>query len=242
MGFDLISTVMSGRCNRWIPALWVVTSLVTGCALRPSQVPDAEHLVMVKSVRLPDRHWLPWYTRWAEHVWVDWKCEGIWHRIEWDDIDYIRTYELDELAAFADERWERGVAVHRTFDGPKAQRIVAKILVTAKRYPCVQGYRAWPGPNSNSFIDWLARELDMPLVLPPNAIGKDFVTWVHAGVTTSDTGLEFESLPLGIEVGLREGVEVHVLGIAFGVGLWPPSLKLPFLPAIPGGWLEVPWP
>ena len=38
---------------------------------------------------------------------------------------------------------------------------------------------------------------------------------------------------LGAQVGLAEGVELHLLGLTLGVDLWPPQVKLPFLPAIP---------
>jgi hypothetical protein len=45
--------------------------------------------------------------------------------------------------------------------------------------------------------------------------------------------LEFETMLFGVEVGLREGVEFQFFGLAVGFGFWPPSIKLPFLPAIP---------
>jgi hypothetical protein len=37
---------------------------------------------------------------------------------------------------------------------------------------------------------------------------------------------------------LVEGIELHLLGLTVGVGLWPPVLKLPFLADIPGGWFR----
>ena len=191
---------------------------------------------MIKSVRLPDRSWLPWYSRFAEHLWIDFLYAGTWHRMEWDDINHIRTFEIGPEQAFVDERWERSIAVHESYRGPWAEGVAARLLTVAPEYPCVDDYRAWPGPNSNSFVEWLAIEMGMPVVLPPQAIGKDFTTWFHAGLTSSRTGIEIETLPLGLQVGLREGVELHLLGLTMGVGLWPPALKLPFLPAIPGGW------
>ncbi|MFK7742209.1 MAG: DUF3750 domain-containing protein [Planctomycetota bacterium] len=191
---------------------------------------------MLKSIRLPARSWIPWYSRFAEHTWIDFRHAGIWHRVEWNNVDYVVLEEIGTERAFANQRWQVDVAVHECLRGPTAAAAAARILSVATSYPCAQHYRAWPGPNSNSFIDWLAREVDLGLVLPPTSVGQDFTTWVHAGVTTSGTGLELETLPLGIELGLREGVELHILGLTLGVGLWPPSLKLPFLPEIPGGW------
>ena len=42
-----------------------------------------------------------------------------------------------------------------------------------------------------------------------------------------------ETVPLGIQLGLHEGVELHVLiGLSFGVGLWPPTITLPLLPPL----------
>ena len=43
-------------------------------------------------------------------------------------------------------------------------------------------------------------------------------------------------------MGLREGLELHLLGLTLGVGLWPPALKLPLLPrlGVHPGWVESP--
>lgn len=71
---------------------------------------------------------------------------------------------------------------------------------------------------------------------PPSAVGKDFTPWVHAGITSSRSGIELETMLLGVQLGLREGIEVHVLGLTIGIGIWPPTIKLPLLPAIPRDW------
>jgi len=245
------------RLRRRTVAACTLVSL-GGCAMRPSSLPAAEHLVAIKSVRLPVRSWLPWYTRFAEHAFVDVKDGAGWHRIEWNDssriprviqttddggndvalmrLERIRIQTIDAEDALADVRWEEGVAVLDWFDGDEAARLGARILAVAADYPDAADYRAWPGPNSNSFVEWLALQTGMPVVLPCNAVGKDYTPWLRAGTSSSRTGLELETIVLGAQVGLREGVELHLLGLTVGVGLWPPQLKLPFLPAIPGGW------
>jgi hypothetical protein len=211
-------------------------SLLAGCAVRPSSVQADLPTIMVKSVRLPVRGWLPWFTRFAEHTWIDFYHAGTWHRIEWNNIDYIWLNEMSATEAFDDVRWEREIAVHEQFTGEWTVPVMAKMLAIGTDYEYATNYLPWPGPNSNSFVDWLAREVDLPIVMPPSAIGKDHAMWLRAGITAGNTGIELETMLLGAEVGLREGVEVHVLGLTLGVGLWPPALKLPFLPAIPGGW------
>ncbi|MBK9029819.1 MAG: DUF3750 domain-containing protein [Myxococcales bacterium] len=91
--------------------------------------------------------------------------------------------------------------------------------------PC--DYRGWPGPNSNTFGDVMLRRCGLHASLPATAIGKDWRGWVGASWTTEGTGFQIEAAGFGLRLGLREGVEVHVLGLAFGVELWPPALIVP---------------
>tara|TARA_R110002072_G_scaffold139249_1_gene282677 strand:- start:7054 stop:7743 length:690 start_codon:yes stop_codon:yes gene_type:complete len=214
----------------------VALSLLSGCAIRPSTVRAEQPTIMVKSVRLPVRDWLPWFARFAEHTWIDFHYAGTWHRVEWDNLDHIRMLEMSATEAFEDQRWERDVAVHEQFAGEWTTPIMAKILEVAESYEYAKGYLPWPGPNSNTFMDWLAHEVGLPIVLPPAAVGKDYTTWLRPGLTATHTGIELETMLLGAEIGLREGIELHALGLTAGIGFWPPAIKLPFLPAIPGGW------
>lgn len=218
----------------------VVLLVLTGCAVRPSAIAEHEHLVIVKSARLPDRDWLPWFARFAEHAWVDIKLGANWHRVEWNShLDAVRVEPIEASVAMLDERWERGIAVHAVHTGDDAARIGADILQVAADYPDVHDYRAWPGPNSNSFVAWLSHRVPgLSLQLPPNAVGKDWTPWFRVGGTTTRTGVAIDTMLLGAQVGLAEGVELHVVGLTVGVGLWPPQLKLPFLPAIPAGWFS----
>jgi hypothetical protein len=201
-------------------------------------LPVSEHMVVVKTVQLPKRTWLPWYARFADHAWVDLRSGGQWHRVEWNahlgDV-HIREFGGDDDAR-EDTRWGMRVQVLATFDGPSAQPLAAAVLGAAPQFPYRHGYRAWPGPNSNTFVDWLAREVPgLRVELPPTAVGKDYATWLRVGLSPTGTGVELETMLLGAQVGLREGVEAHFLGLTAGVGLWPPQLKLPFLPGIPFG-------
>ena len=109
-------------------------------------------------------------------------------------------------------------------------RMIDRLLEAAGRYPFDDTYRVWPGPNSNTFVAWLAREVpELKLELPAHAIGKD---WLPAGrvaaLTPSGTGAQL-SLGgyLGLLAGLEEGLEVNLLGLSAGVDLVPPAVKLP---------------
>lgn len=199
-------------------------------------------MVVVQSVRLPERSWLPWVTRFAEHLWVDVRVAGQWHRVEWNGhLEEVWVEPFEAGHALQDQRWEMGVAVHSWYRGAVARQLGRTILKRARDFPWAGEYRIWPGPNSNSFVDWLSQEVPgFATQLPPNALGKDYTPWFSAGISRSRSGVHLDTLLFGTQLGLKEGVEAHVLGFTLGVGLWPPQLKLPFLPAIPAGWFA-PW-
>ena len=48
------------------------------------------------------------------------------------------------------------------------------VLTHAQDYPYRDRYRAWPGPNSNTFVAWVLREAGLHHSLDPRAIGKDY--------------------------------------------------------------------
>ena len=80
-------------------------------------------------------------------------------------------------------------------------------MAAIERYPYATAYVTWPGPNSNTFLAWIGREVpDLRLVLPSTAIGKDFLGKQLAARTPSGTGLQI-SLGglLGIAVRRRGG-------------------------------------
>ena len=113
--------------------------------------------------------------------------------------------------------------------GAKAQAVIARLPAVVEAYP-YDYYRAWPGPNSNTFIAYVARMIpQMELAMPSNAIGKDYVPLAQAlSPTPSGTGYQ-RSLAglLGIAAARDEGIEVNVFGLVAGVDLRHPALKLP---------------
>ncbi len=108
--------------------------------------------------------------------------------------------------------------------------MIERLLVAAQAYPYADEYKVWPGPNSNTFIAWLARAVpELRLELPANAIGKDFLPgYSIAALSPSHTGAQVSLAGLlGLLISLEEGVEFNVLGLTAGIDAWPPALKLP---------------
>ena len=60
--------------------------------------------------------------------------------------------------------------------GPEAQQLVRRIREAADSYPFANEYKMWPGPNSNSFVAWIALEVpELGLDLPAKAIGQSWM-------------------------------------------------------------------
>jgi hypothetical protein len=70
--------------------------------------------------------------------------------------------------------------------------------------------------------------------LPATCIGRDYRGAIGASVTSSRTGVQLESVVAGVKVGLVEGIEVHLLGLAIGLHFWPPGITLPVNPGCLG--------
>ena len=79
----------------------------------------------------------------------------------------------------------------------------------------------------------LYRNDGLDVDLYSSAVGKDHAAWIRAGRAGTGRGVELETLPVGVQIGLDEGVEMHILGLVVGVGTWPPRIKLPLLPGWP---------
>ena len=57
--------------------------------------------------------------------------------------------------------------------GPNADALVKDVRAAIARYPFADRYTMFPGPNSNSFTEWVAQEVpELELNLPMKAIGK----------------------------------------------------------------------
>jgi hypothetical protein len=112
--------------------------------------------------------------------------------------------------------------------------MIPKIEAAVENYqPRAYGdYRAWPGPNSNTFVAAVMSTVpELRVALPPTAIGKDFpYNGEIAGLTPSRTGV-WITLDgyLGLTIGWVEGFEVNFLGAVFGIDLRRPAVKLPGL-------------
>jgi hypothetical protein len=121
--------------------------------------------------------------------------------------------------------------------GAEAEAVIAKLPRTVAAYPYARVYSLWPGPNSNTFVAYLGREIpELRLGMPSTAIGKDYLPIGDIFARTpSGTGYQVSLAGvLGASASRDEGLELNVLGLVFGLDLRRPALKLPGIGRVPG--------
>jgi len=114
--------------------------------------------------------------------------------------------------------------------GEGVDAVIARIDRAARDYPWPDSYKVWPGPNSNTFIAWIARQVpELRLDLPPTAIGKDWLgATTFAAAAPSGTGYQVSLLGVaGILAATEEGLEVNIAGLTLGVDPLDLAVKLP---------------
>jgi len=111
--------------------------------------------------------------------------------------------------------------------GPGVDKLIERIDRAARAYPYGADYRAWPGPNSNTFTAWIARAVpELEVDFPATAIGKDYLGSAIVGAAPSGSGYQLSLVGvLGLTVSGVDGLEFDVLGLNFGIS--PSGVKLP---------------
>ena len=63
----------------------------------------------------------------------------------------------------------------KDFRGEPAGKLIEAVDHAAKSYPWPDTYKAFPGPNSNTFTAWIAKQVpELGLDLPFSAIGSGY--------------------------------------------------------------------
>lgn len=184
-----------------------------------------------------------WRGALAVHTWVTFKPRA------------AAAYTRYEVMGWGVDRGAPAVRINRTgpdnywfgsrpellldLRGDGVDPLIDKVEAAVAAYPYPTSYRTWPGPNSNTFVAYIARSVpELRLQLPPTAIGKDYLPGAAlAGWSPSGTGAQLSVLGLlGVLAAWDEGVELNLLGLTFGVDVKQPALKIPGL-----GRLATPW-
>jgi len=209
--------------GRW----WELRRDSSGQAPDPATTPEA--VVQVYAARA-----VGWRGVLAVHTWIALKPTG------------ASTYTRYEVVGFGVSEGAPAIRVNRTGPdnywfgsrpvllvdrrGNDADELITQVETAVKAYPYPASYRTWPGPNSNTFIAQIGRDVPgLRLDLPSTAIGKDYIPGpALAGMSPSGTGVQLSLFGLaGILVGWEEGLELNLLGLTFGIDVKHLALKLP---------------
>lgn len=172
-----------------------------------------------------------WRGVFAHHSWVVVKEAGASAYTRFDVVGWGNPVRVNHREA--DGRWFGNVPeLVAEVKGPAAEALIPRIREAVKSYAyrASGSYAAWPGPNSNSFVQHVLAEVpELGQALPPTAIGKDWrESGLFAGRTPSRTGIQASLYGLaGVSIGWVEGIELNLLGLVAGIDLRRPALKLP---------------
>ncbi len=206
----------------------------TGLAPDPAKTPEA--VIQVYAARA-----VAWRGIFAVHTWIAVKPTGAPRFTRYEVLGFgvnqgAPTVRIDRMGP--DNYWF-GDKPTIIFDrrGPGVDALIDKIRAAVASYPYPHEYRAWPGPNSNTFTAYIARAVpELGLALPANAVGKDFLPGFQVfAPAPSATGYQVSLFGLaGLLVARDEGIELNLLGLDIGVDFAKPGVNLPGI-----GWVGI---
>ncbi|SDJ64104.1 DUF3750 domain-containing protein [Billgrantia gudaonensis] len=205
----------------------------SSAGLAPDPQRTREAVVQVYSARAFD-----WRGLFAVHTWIATKPQdAAGYTVH--QVTGWRRPTLSSRPGTPDRAWFGSTpSVHATLCGPPAAAAIGRIESLLPDYPYRDVYRTWPGPNSNTFVAWLVRQVpELDVALPATAIGKDYLGRELVAIPPGGSGLQLSlGGVLGATLGAAEGLEVNIAGLVIGIDPLAPELKLPGLGsiAIPG--------
>lgn len=154
-------------------------------------------------------------TQWTVYEIIGW-------RLRWSDSALVIRERQPDAPWFGSE-----AELYGEKRGEGVDQIIARIDKLARSYPYANTYTLWPGPNSNTFVAWIARQVpELHTDLPATAVGKDYLGAKFVSTAPSGTGFQFTLAGLlGVAAGPVEGFELNILGLNFGVS--GSGVKLP---------------
>lgn len=180
-----------------------------------------------------------WRGIFAVHSWIATKARGADHYVVHDVIGWRGGSTVASYHSEPDRYWYGArPQLLGEIRGAAAERAIEGIVAAVSNYPHDDEYVVWPGPNSNTFVAHVVRQVpELAVDLPPTAIGKDYLPDAALfGAAPSNTGVQVSLVgALGVLVALEEGIELNVLGLTVGVDPKDLAIKLPGI-----GRLELP--
>jgi len=121
-----------------------------------------------------------WRGLFAIHTWLSIKRTGQKYYNVYDVVGWrnYRGQSVMQINKDIPDRYWYGSKpkVLKEYRGETAELLIEQIDKAANNYPWKDTYTMFPGPNSNTFVAWIAKEVpELQLNLPFSAIGKNYV-------------------------------------------------------------------
>lgn len=174
-----------------------------------------------------------WKGIFATHCWIVFKQAGASRYTRYDYTAWGTPIRLNGFEP--DGRWF-GSTPEIVFaaNGAAADILIPRMQAAIRTYAFAKSgdYRAWPGPNSNTFVTAIMDAVpEIHTTLPPTAIGKDYPydgRWLRRTPSGLGFRITFRGY-VGLTLGWVEGIELNLLGAAAGFDIRRPAVKLPGL-------------
>lgn len=144
-----------------------------GIAVKPWLVNDA----VIEVYAADAFSWRGWF---AVHTWIAVKPKWASEYVVYEVIGWRVRRGLPALRSYktkTPDRYWFGAKPEKLLSvvGDKAEKLIPEINEAVKVYPWANEYTVFPGPNSNTFPAWIAKQVpDLELELPFRAIGSGY--------------------------------------------------------------------
>ncbi|MER0239097.1 DUF3750 domain-containing protein [Fulvimarina sp. MAC8] len=167
----------------------------------------------------------------AEHSWLVLKDAGASRYERWDVVGWGNP--VRQNAYDADGRWYSNVPrIVAEVHGDEASALIPQLrkAIGEYRFSNRGDYTIFPGPNSNTFVATVLRDVpSFRVMLPPAAVGRDFP--VDGSLASFDEDRsEFRASLFGyagLVVGPEAGLEINLFGLVAGIDPLDLSVKIP---------------
>ncbi|WP_281560489.1 DUF3750 domain-containing protein [Thalassomonas sp. RHCl1] len=111
--------------------------------------------------------------------------------------------------------------------GAKAVSLIRVIEASPEQYPHLALYRYWPGPNSNTYVQWILDQAKITEIPGPSAIGKDYLGLIGSKLTRQ--GILISTPVIGADFVWGKYVTFQLATLPFGWTFKPFRLVYPGL-------------
>jgi len=215
-----VTSYAKGWAPSWRSADWSST----GTLPAPSVSPEA--MITVYAARSGR-----WKGIFADHHWIVVKPKGAASYTRYEVVGWGTPVRRNAYAP--DGRWYGNAPVEVfSLHGARAEALIPRVAAAVESYPWTQAgsYRVWPGPNSNTFVAHVLRQVpELGATMTPTGVGKDYLgPGFRIARTPSGTGWQASLWGiLGAGLSRSEGLELYFLGSTIGISPFDLAISLP---------------